>query len=976
MKYMSWIRIRAGRLLAIMIALAVYCLLSAIDGILFFSHEAANTSPSFQFWTRFGFSAFIGLIFLAIGALIWLYARNRYVAFLLFCFSFAMMVAFASETGAALNNPILSAINNASSPLALSTFSVLLLVFPRSYLALSSSSASKPKPVQRHFFIQLLYIYAVAIILLSIVTALNEVLLDLWSPGLPSWLNTVDYSYYLLVLTVILVTIIVSFRQSSLRQRQQLRIFVFGVLLAFAPFLLLTLLPLLFGLPNKYVVDAQLSTLSAILLPLGLGYTILRYQILIFDMYIRRAVTWIAGSISLAIVGYFVVMLCNLLLSNDASAAMICIAAGLIILGPCTWWLARVVTEKLFFNEMAHYLRLVNNPDLLSREAFNLEEAAALLTLTVVNTFETQEVCLLVLDEDTGCYHIAPALKEGDSHDVSRAKLVQMVLQTVQSAANEHATFPFLEKGDWIDANAPLIRHVKQARRPLLLSEASKSDTEQPSGLALYLSTTVSEGADPLLAPVWTQGKMIGLLLLGERGDGQPFAGPDFEAIHMIVGRFSPVLETGRLYRHASRHVATLNALYSANAMLEKAYTSIEEVAEAYAGAVAQAVGAGAEIWLHNDATGSLQRVIHKGPEARLALPEDITGLEARDWSAYFYDTGNTIEASPARLATMPTCLTQIPHLPFAWLPLGKGEQQFGILVLSYVRPHVFSHEEKRVLSMFANQCVAAMENAEITIALRAAYERQKELDLLKDQFIITASHELRTPLTAVQGYIELLEQYHETLPGHTRADFIAKAHRGCDELTLMVGNIMDASRVQVDVEQIRLAPIPLAGPVQHILEILDGVIRREGRPVRVDIPAQIQVMADDLRLRQVLLNLMSNAIKYSPAGSRIEIAGELDGEMVKVRVRDYGLGVPLDQQERLFERFVRLERDMNSPARGAGLGLYISKRLIEAMGGRIWLESNGVAGEGSVFFFTLHAAPIAESPTPNAIITLNKLLR
>src|SRR5258706_3512805 len=304
--------------------------------------------------------------------------------------------------------------------------------------------------------------------------------------------------------------------------------------------------------------------------------------------------------------------------------------------------------------------------------------------------------------------------------------------------------------------------------------------------------------------------------------------------------------------------------------------------------------------------------------------------------------------------------------LPFAWLRLSKGEQQFGILTLAYLRPHVFSPEEKRVLSMFANQCAAAMENAQITIELRAAYERQKELDRLKDQFIMTASHELRTPLTAVQGYIELLEQYNETLPESTRADFIATAHRGCDELTLMVGNIMDASRVPVDVEQIRLGQVPLAGSAQHILEILDGVMRRENRSASVDIPADIQVIADDLRLRQVLLNLVSNAIKYSPVGSGIEIAGGTDGEMVTVRVHDYGLGVPEDHQGRLFESFLRLERDMNSPVRGAGLGLYISKQLIEAMGGRIWLESPGVEGEGTTFYFTLRHAPVIIGPLVN----------
>ena len=258
---------------------------------------------------------------------------------------------------------------------------------------------------------------------------------------------------------------------------------------------------------------------------------------------------------------------------------------------------------------------------------------------------------------------------------------------------------------------------------------------------------------------------------------------------------------------------------------------------------------------------------------------------------------------------------------------------------------------------MFARQCAAAMENAQIAVALRAAYERQKELDYLKDQFIMTASHELRTPLTAVQGYIELLSQYNDELSAEMRTEFIQKAHRGCDELALMVGNIMDASRLQIDAERIRLVPVELIHSVQHVLEIMDSVITREERQVMVAIAPSLFVMADDLRLRQILLNLISNALKYSQAGTPIHIQALQGQGLVKIAVCDYGLGVPPEEQERLFERFKRLERDINSPVRGAGLGLYISKRLVEAMGGRLWMESSGVPGEGSIFAFTLQRA-------------------
>jgi signal transduction histidine kinase len=174
-----------------------------------------------------------------------------------------------------------------------------------------------------------------------------------------------------------------------------------------------------------------------------------------------------------------------------------------------------------------------------------------------------------------------------------------------------------------------------------------------------------------------------------------------------------------------------------------------------------------------------------------------------------------------------------------------------------------------------------------------------------------------------------------------------------------MVGNIMDASHVQIDAQNVQLSEVPLAEPVQHVLEILEAMTSHENRVIEVDVAPDLYVMADHMRLRQVLLNLVSNALKYSPGGSSIEISATGDDEEITLRIRDYGAGVPLEDQKRLFERFVRLERDMNSTIRGAGLGLYISKQLVEAMGGCIWLESTGIPREGSTFAFMLRRASI-----------------
>ncbi len=960
MRYLYWARVRAGRLLTVLLAVMIYFLLLTGDAFRFFPRHALNLAL-----LQFGFSALVALLFLAVGTLVWLYARDRVVALLLFSFSFTLMVSFSVQTAAVANDQLFTGFGTVSSVLSLPLFSILLLLFPRNFLSLRSQlnaeSPGEHLPGRRRYSALLLRWYLAGLILLSMLVALHNVLSQCFLLPLPGWLQTLAYSYYVLALAGILITIIVSYRQSSsLRERQQQRIFVGGVILTFAPLLILTLLPLTLNLPS---VDAQLSTVTFGLLPLALGYSILRYQILVLDVYIRRAAAWIVGCVCLAVLGYLVFAFTGIFLSSYPSAYTI---VAMATLGPLAWWLARVVTDKFFFREIAHYRRLVDQPDLLAHETFDINGAAQLITTAAVNAFETQEACLFVLDDETGYYQLYPTLRKDDPNDAPRRDFARRLLRAISSSADQDAGVhaSLMQNADWLNFHNPIVNimgRLASARRPLLLSEASKPVEEMPTGLTRYLAIAAPQpGFDPLLAPVRAQGKMIAVLALGERGDHQQYAGPDFEAIHLVQSRFSPVLETARLYAQVSRHVAVLDALYSGLSTMGETFQSVEEITNVYTRVVAESIDAGAQTWLYDETDRLLRPMIQRGSGPLLLSADAPISPQAGDWGAWFYQDGNP-HAWQGPLHEVPPSLPQTPGFPFAWLPLHGTQKPLGVLVLTYPRPHLFSQEEKRILGMFADQFAAALTNAIFTVQLRAAYERQKELDRLKDQFITTASHELRTPLSAVYGYLELLSTYNQTLSLEKRAEFLAKAYRGCDELTLILGNIMDANRVRFDTENLNLGPVSLAQSVRHILEILEAVIQREGRNVNVAIPADITVMADDLRLRQVLLNLVSNAIKYSSERTNIDITGSRDDENVAVRVRDYGLGVPPQDQLRLFGRFVRLERDMNSPTRGAGLGLYISRQLVEAMGGRIWVESTGNAGEGSTFTFTLKCARIAD---------------
>jgi signal transduction histidine kinase len=171
----------------------------------------------------------------------------------------------------------------------------------------------------------------------------------------------------------------------------------------------------------------------------------------------------------------------------------------------------------------------------------------------------------------------------------------------------------------------------------------------------------------------------------------------------------------------------------------------------------------------------------------------------------------------------------------------------------------------------------------------------------------------------------------------------------------------MDASRLEIEagLRPVDLEKVDVAKAVQGVIDLIEPQILQEHREVYVYIPRALFVRADPVRLRQVLLNLSVNALKYSEAGTPITFTARTVLDKVPgvlVSVTDKGKGIKPQDQAQLFQRFVRLESDLNSVVRGSGLGLYISRRLIEAMDGNIWVESSGIAGAGSTFHFWLPA--------------------
>ncbi len=227
-----------------------------------------------------------------------------------------------------------------------------------------------------------------------------------------------------------------------------------------------------------------------------------------------------------------------------------------------------------------------------------------------------------------------------------------------------------------------------------------------------------------------------------------------------------------------------------------------------------------------------------------------------------------------------------------------------------------------------------------------------KELDRIKSEYVSTISHDLRTPMTTVQGYVELLPRAGPM--NEQQQGFILCVRQSIETITNLLDKLLDVEQLEAGLEM-EMAPCDL-------IQVIDGAVRdarsqAETKHQELDwepSESMLRVSGNAYRLRQVMDNLLGNAIKYTGKGGRIALSTTVDGGHVVVNVADDGIGIPREQQSLIFDKFYRVASDENLDIAGAGLGLAIVKTVIEAHGGRVWVESD--PGTGSTFSFVLPA--------------------
>jgi len=300
-------------------------------------------------------------------------------------------------------------------------------------------------------------------------------------------------------------------------------------------------------------------------------------------------------------------------------------------------------------------------------------------------------------------------------------------------------------------------------------------------------------------------------------------------------------------------------------------------------------------------------------------------------------------------------------------LPMQHGDQLLGVIYV--FRPpsaEGFSGRDLHVLDVFARQAAGALQQAQATAEMLAEKTR---LEGMQNTFVSIVSHELQTPVAIIKSYAATLSRPDADWPAETVQRVTRNIEEECDRLTRLITDLLDLSRIQAGQVAMRMGRVDLAELANEVVEQLAPRSPRHSLRTSFPPPSVLPTIDGDAdQLRRALFNLVENAVKYSPNGGEVLVTGELDPrrgragrpEAVLLRVMDHGVGIQSGEEERIFDRFHRSDSRLSRATAGVGLGLYITRSIVEAHGGQIWATSAG-PGKGSLFTLRLPTRQSAE---------------
>ncbi|MBT3322127.1 MAG: GAF domain-containing protein [Anaerolineae bacterium] len=288
-------------------------------------------------------------------------------------------------------------------------------------------------------------------------------------------------------------------------------------------------------------------------------------------------------------------------------------------------------------------------------------------------------------------------------------------------------------------------------------------------------------------------------------------------------------------------------------------------------------------------------------------------------------------------------------------IPMIVADKLIGIFNVEADNLNRFSEEDKQTYNTLASQTAVALQNAQLYEEQIETVERLRELDQLKSSFLANMSHELRTPLNSISGFTQvMLEGLDGPLTDEMQED-LGLIDKNAEHLLTLINEVLDMAKIEAGQLSVTMGPANIYQVLENVIKITRPLARENDLTISLknNIPKDLIIMADDMRIQQVMINLIGNAMKFTHEGS-VFVSSEVDKDLIRIKVADTGIGIPPDLLESIFEAFNQVDTSTTRKAGGTGLGLPISKRFIEMHNGLLWAESSGRAGEGTTLVLEL----------------------
>ena len=461
-----------------------------------------------------------------------------------------------------------------------------------------------------------------------------------------------------------------------------------------------------------------------------------------------------------------------------------------------------------------------------------------------------------------------------------------------------------------------------------------------------------------VVTPLFREGKPFGTILLRRR-EVRPFSDQELGLLQTFADQAVIAIENVRLFNETKEALEQQPASGEVLSAISSSIADTTPVLDTMLSSC-ERLFAGTTIGINLlDQDGLIRVAAYHGPgrdqlqqviDGRTVDEETGTGAAILRRTVLHYPdvaNGNNVP-SGVRLGSEPTGIRAIIFAPMLWEGRGIGAIFVGRDVVG-----PFSEKDIALLKTFADQAVIAIENVRL---FREIQDKSRQLETAnqhKSEFLANMSHELRTPLNAIIGFSEvLLERLFGEL-NEKQDDYLKDIHSSGRHLLSLINDILDLSKVEAGRMELDLTTFDLPSAISNAMTLIRERAQRHAIALALDAdPALGEAVADERKFKQILLNLLTNAVKFTPDGGRVEVSARRDADDMVVAVHDTGIGIAAEDQAAVFEEFRQVGRHYTNKQEGTGLGLALTRKFVELHGGRIWLESE--PGKGSTFTFTI----------------------